>query len=72
MNAIVTIFESELTDRAFLLTKLESLCSDVKQVGNAYVYSPSPGKLFEFLSVLKFHKVSYGTHFHTNTPVPQR
>ena len=32
---------------------------------DALVFSPKSGKLVEFLSVLKFHKISYGTHFDT-------
>jgi hypothetical protein len=65
MNAIVTIFNSELKEKKYITIQLESLCTEVKKVGNAWIFSPNPGKLFEFLSVLKFHKVAYGTHFDT-------
>jgi hypothetical protein len=65
MNAIVTIFAIELNDKQYLVPQLEKLCSESRKVGSAYIFSPMPGKLFEFLSVLKFNKVAYGTHFDT-------
>lgn len=65
MNAIVTIFNSELSNKQYIVPQLEKLCSESRKVGNAYIFSPAAGKLFEFLSVLKFNKVAYGTHFDT-------
>jgi hypothetical protein len=65
MNAIVTIFTSELKEKQYITPQLEKLCTEARKVGNACIFSPAPGKLFEFLSVLKFHKVAYGTHFDT-------
>ena len=65
MNAIVTIFCSELNEKVNITNQLEKLSTDTRKVGNAYIFNPKPGKLFEFLSVLKFHKVAYGTHFDT-------
>jgi hypothetical protein len=65
MNAIVTIFGSELNNKEYVTVQLEKLSVDSRKVGNALIFSPQPGKLFEFLSVLRFHKVAYGTHFDT-------
>jgi hypothetical protein len=47
--------------------QLARLSNDVKKIGDAYSYSPSAGKLFEFLSILKHNKISYGTHFDTKS-----
>lgn len=69
MNAIVTIFSSELTDKQYLRSQLEQLCHDSQKVGNAFIFSPSTGKLLEFLSILKFNKVAYGTHFDTKAVI---
>jgi hypothetical protein len=63
MKAIVTVFKRELEEREYVKVQLDVLCSDVKEVGQAIIYSPAGGKLVEFLSVLRFHKIAYGTHF---------
>ena len=65
MKAIVTIFKSELKNRSFVITQLESLCKDRSEFEDAYNFSPKDGKLVEFLTILRFHKIAYGTHFDT-------
>jgi len=63
MNAIVTIFLHELENDPKVFATLKTLSSDLKQIGEAYVFFPTPGRLFDFLSVLKNRKIAYGTHF---------
>lgn len=65
MKAIVTVFKTELKQREFAEIQLHSLCKEVKEVGQAVIFSPLDGKLVELLSVLRFHKIAYGTHFDT-------
>lgn len=66
MTGIITVFKNEFRNRDFVRAQIEPLCRQVQEVDNAVVFSPKDGKLFEFLTVLRFHKVAYGTHFDTN------
>jgi hypothetical protein len=70
MKAIVTVFKSELKNRDFVVTQLKTLCKEVSTAEEALMFTPKDGKLVEFLSVMKFHKVAYGTHFDTRQPAP--
>lgn len=65
MKAIVTVFKTELKQREFAEIHIHSLCKEVKEVDQAVIFSPLEGKLVELLSVLRFHKIAYGTHFDT-------
>jgi hypothetical protein len=65
MRAIVTVFKSELKNRDFVKNQVEALCNEIRVVDDATIFSPKEGKLVEFLNVLKFYKVAYGTHFDT-------
>jgi hypothetical protein len=65
MTAIVTIFKEELKDKEAIASQLKSLANDFQEVGEAYTYSPKPGKLYEFLNIAKEFKIAYGTHFNT-------
>lgn len=62
MRAIITIFKAEFTGKEDIGMQLTILCDEVKEVGDAYVYSTRPGKLFEFLNIVKTHHIAYGTH----------
>lgn len=64
-RVIITVFESELQGKDRLREEINSLCDDVKQIGSAYTYQPSSGKLFEIIRLLKLGGISYGTHFDT-------
>ena len=70
MNAVVVIFKSELAEKNHIVPELEKLCKEVRELASAFVYSPYSGKLFEFLSILKSHKITYGTHFDTKAEIP--
>lgn len=65
MRAIVTVFKSELSKKEHVKLQVKALCKEIKEVDDATIFSPAAGKLVEFLSVLKFHKIAYGTHFDT-------
>ena len=65
MRAIVTVFKSELNQREFVRTQLQDLCKQVIEADDAVIFCPREVKIVEFLSVLRFHKVAYGTHFDT-------
>lgn len=65
MKAIVTVFKSELKDREFVTNQLLANCQEVREVGDAIIFSPKSGSLVEFLSILRFNKIAYGTHFDT-------
>jgi|SRR5690606_20487584 len=63
MQAIITIFESELLEKDRVVEQLMLLCEDVKQVTNALVFAPIPGKLFELLTILRDNRIEYRAHF---------
>ena len=65
MKAIVTVFKSELKNREFVMRELAPLTKEKHELDNALSLSPKDGKLVEFLSILRFHKIAYGTHFDT-------
>jgi hypothetical protein len=65
MKAIVTVFKSEFHEREFVTRELLAKCQEVREVGDAVIFSPKPGALVEFLSILRFNKIAYGTHFDT-------
>jgi hypothetical protein len=65
MRAIVTVFKSELSQRDFVRSQLQPLCKQVIEADDAIIFCPRDVKIVEFLSVLRFHKVAYGTHFDT-------
>lgn len=67
MKAIVTVFKSELKNREFVMRELMPLIKEKNEVDNALSLCPKDGKLVEFLSILRFHKIAYGTHFDTKT-----
>lgn len=67
MKAIVTVFRRELEDKEHLQDRLKNMSVEVKEVGEAFIFSPRAGVLMEFLLILKTNKVSYGTHFDTFT-----
>jgi hypothetical protein len=71
MKAIVTVFRSELIQRDFVRGQLLHLSKQIIEAEEAVIFCPIEGKLVEFLSVLRFHKVAYGTHFETREPVQQ-
>jgi hypothetical protein len=64
MRAIITVFKDELTTKPLILNSIREMSSDVSEVGDAFTFSPKPGKLFELLNLLKNSAVAYGTHFH--------
>jgi hypothetical protein len=65
MQAIVTVFKSELKDKEELTLRLGTLTKDVQDVGDAFIYRPHAGGLISFLTVLYENGVAYGTHFNT-------
>jgi hypothetical protein len=44
---------------------LISLSAEIKELGDASVYSPKEGKLMQFLSLLNEKNITFGTHFKT-------
>ncbi len=38
---------------------LKKISSDVRQIGEAYTFLPLPGKLLQFLSILKDNNIHY-------------
>lgn len=63
MRAIVTVFKSELRQREFVKGQLQGLCKEIQETDDATILTPKEGNLLEFLNVLRFHKIAYGTHF---------
>jgi hypothetical protein len=70
MNVIIVVFKSELSDNHSIIPELEKRSKEFTQVTSARIYSPYSGKLFECLSLLKEHKIPYGTHFDTRAEIP--
>lgn len=66
MKAIITIFKAEFIAKEEITSQLKPLCDEVKEVGDAFIYSTKPGKLFEFLSVVKANNIAYGTHVNSS------
>jgi hypothetical protein len=64
MNAIITVFKSESGARG-LHRGLSKISKEVMELSDAFIYNPEPGRLLEFLSLLKENKIAYGTHFDT-------
>lgn len=65
MKALITIFKTELAGKN-VDELLHGLYDDVTDIGDALIYRPSSGKLFQFLNVLRVEKIAYGTHFDTS------
>jgi hypothetical protein len=63
MNAIVTVFKSELSEKLQVVPVLIKLSKEVKELDDAFIYRPRSGSLMQFLSYLKEKNISYGTHF---------
>jgi hypothetical protein len=68
MQAIITVFKIELIDKSHVIDMINTLTLDLKEVGDAYIFSPKPGKLFELLNLLRDNHIVYGTHFNTANP----
>lgn len=66
MTAIITIFKSELKNNNVTVESINEFSSETKEIGDAFTISPKSGKLFELLTFLKKHHITYGTHFDTN------
>jgi hypothetical protein len=63
-TAIIVVFQSEFDGKEGLGASLTKLCSEVKDIGGACVYSPVPGNLVTLIRLLQDHGVNYGIHFH--------
>jgi hypothetical protein len=63
MLAVITIFKIEFNTKIQLLNSIKDLSVQYAEVGDAYTFSPKPGKLFELLNLLRDNGVNYGTHF---------
>jgi hypothetical protein len=63
MQAIITVFKTEFEGKEYIASRLKDMVEEVKLMSGAYIFSPSPGRLFELLDVLKENKINYGTHF---------
>jgi hypothetical protein len=72
MKAIVTVFKSELKTKPYVIGQIKTLCKQLQEIDEAFMFSPKDGKLVEFLTVLKFHKISYATHFDTKDEQPEK
>lgn len=64
MRAIVTIFKSEFEGKEGIANAIIAV-SETKDIGEAFVLIPQPGKLFELLNLLKDNNIQYGTHFNS-------
>ena len=67
MRAIVTVFKIEFLGQDNILKKAE-LMAETKDIGEAIILIPLPGKLFELLNLLKDNRINYGTHFKGEWP----
>ncbi|MBT1704424.1 hypothetical protein [Chryseosolibacter indicus] len=65
MDVVITIFKAEFKGKADLMQLLHAM-AQINEVDGALICSPHTGKLFDFLGILKDHKISYGTHFNTS------
>lgn len=63
MRAVITVFKTELINKPAVLNSIQQLSSHLSEVGEAYSFSPKPGRLYELLNFLKDHDINYGTHF---------
>lgn len=70
MQAIITVFKVELNNREQIFKEIKEMSSDLSEVGEAYTFSPKPGKLFELLTLLKNNNINYGTHFNVSEGLP--
>jgi hypothetical protein len=66
MQAVVTIFKSELKDKEHLVESIMSFVDDIKDLDDVLVYRPPAGKLITFLTFLNKNQINYGTHFNTH------
>ena len=71
MGAIVTVFKNEIRKAPELAHALPDLCNEVKELEEAYIFSPKSGSLFKLLNLLKEHGIVYGTHFDSTDEKPQ-
>jgi hypothetical protein len=63
MQAIITVFRAEFEGKDDVKSRVSELTEDLKIVGDAYIFSPRPGKLFDLLNILRNNRITYGTHF---------
>jgi hypothetical protein len=66
MRAIISVFKGEFEGKAQAKDAIAQLTDELNIVADAYIFSAKPGKLFEILSILRDHKITYGTHFDTS------
>jgi hypothetical protein len=62
-TAIIIIYKIELNHKEEVKKSLQELCTDIREAGEAFIYSPRSGRLMEFLTFLRENKIAYGTHF---------
>ncbi|HKZ36309.1 MAG TPA: hypothetical protein VJ184_01570 [Chryseolinea sp.] len=65
MNARITVPKIALESKDFLNPQIKSLCNDVEEVEDGYVYFPKTGKLFDLLNLFRDYKIAYDTQFST-------
>jgi hypothetical protein len=65
MNAIITVFKTELAGKEHVIKEIVDCCSSLDQIAEAFIINPRDGRLFEVIEMLRKNKISYGTHFNT-------
>lgn len=64
MQAAITVLKDELKFQLEVMGTIRKYSLDMKEVGNAYSFSPKPGRLFDLLNILRDnHHIHYGTNF---------
>jgi hypothetical protein len=65
MQTVITVFINEFEGKDYKML-LNDLYDSVTEFEGALIFKPKSGKLFQFLSVLREHKIQYGTHFNSS------
>jgi hypothetical protein len=63
MRVIVTVFKTKLSANSSLFRALSEMSFEIGEADENYTFSPKPGKLFDFLNLLKDNSIDYKTRF---------
>lgn len=63
MRTIITVFKPELQSKKPVLDRIIVMTREFIEMGEAYTFSPRPGKLFDLLNLLRMNNVNYETNF---------
>ena len=69
MRSMISAPKEEVKSKDTLLSQITELSTNVNHVGDYYLFSPKPGKLFDLLKLMRDHRINYTTNFNINDEI---